>query len=463
MALWSALFGRGIQHFSQAFPGARDCTTAAMREAISDWFGLYYADTDIPEEDPCQRLACTIVAKLYKACFAEYIATIAVANKKSDFMRRCQRELDKSRKKAVQLAMIGGEAWLKPIPSRDRFTFGVVRRDAVAVLARDASGRVLDMVSTEQIPERGGWYTLLERRTVDVDGYLTIQNKLYFSRDNRSLGVAANLKDVPQYARLPLQYTFRLPIGNVGLVCLKMPVENTVDGSPDGVSVYAAASRLIHNINHNEWLMNQEFDNGAIRVIASADMLERNPHGGTKLPAGLFTGLDDDPDSVGITVFNPTLRDSSFLARKTEYLRNIESVLGIKRGILSAVEAAERTAKEITSSEGDYNLTIQDLWEMWEDANRETLQLCDTLGRMYQLCDSVAFDPQSDLAIEWGNGVLYDPDQEWAEIKWLVSAGMLKPELALAWKYDLPRETEQDLAAIRAKYMPEMEQLLSEG
>ena len=81
---------------------------------------------------------------------------------------------------------------------------------------------------------------------------------------------------------------------------------------------------------------------------------------------------------------------------------------------------------------------------------------------MYRLCDGASFDPQSDLTVSWGNGVLYDPNQEWTEIKWLVSSGVLKPELALAWKYDLPHETENDLAAIRAKYMPEMEQLLSE-
>ena len=39
-------------------------------------------------------------------------------------------------------------------------------------------------------------------------------------------------------------------------------------------------------------------------------------------------------------------------------------------------------------------------------------------------------------------------------------AGLLKPELALAKKYDLPCETPEDLAAIREKYMPEMKRLL---
>ena len=37
--------------------------------------------------------------------------------------------------------------------------------------------------------------------------------------------------------------------------------------------------------------------------------------------------------------------------------------------------------------------------------------------------------------------------------------GLLKPELALAWKFDLPSETEADLEAIRQKYMPELADL----
>ena len=45
----------------------------------------------------------------------------------------------------------------------------------------------------------------------------------------------------------------------------------------------------------------------------------------------------------------------------------------------------------------------------------------------------------------------------------MVEAGLLKPELALAKKYDLPSETPEDLAAIREKYMPEMVQLTAQA
>ena len=51
-------------------------------------------------------------------------------------------------------------------------------------------------------------------------------------------------------------------------------------------------------------------------------------------------------------------------------------------------------------------------------------------------------------------GVLYDRSRVWAEQQQMVASGLLRPEIALAWYYDLPAETEADLQAVREKYMP---------
>lgn len=464
MSLLGALLDRSLQDMAQAWPGVRDCTSAKMRAAIREWSALYYADAVTDQQDPCQRIPATVVNKLYKACFAEYEAEVLVKGGKGDYLARCQKGLDRQSKQAVQHAMIGGECWLKPVPAAGAMRWVVVPRDAVIVLGRDANGAVTDLLTAEQTAEVGRWYTLIERRTADEEGRLTLQNRLYRSEAAGSIGVQVPLGSLPRYACLQPAYTFPEAVGGIGMASLRIPTVNCVDGSADAVSVYAPAVGLIRNINHNEWLLNQEFDLGATRVFASDDLLrhEYDAAGtltGRQLPAGLFTALDEDPDRVGITIFSPALREQSFLARKTEYLRNVENVLGIKRGLLSEVEAAQRTATEVSSSAGDYSLTVQDLQQMWADADREALRLCDVLGRMYGLCGAEAFDPETGLSIDWGNGVLYDADKTWAEIMQMVSVGMLRPELALAWKYDLPHETPADLAKIRADYMPELDSL----
>ena len=101
------------------------------------------------------------------------------------------------------------------------------------------------------------------------------------------------------------------------------------------MSVYAAAVGLIHNIDRNEAELSGEFERGKSRLVVSADMLQKRTvtdGGGTvitrELKDEVFTGLDEDPDRMGITIFSPALREQSFLARKTEYLRNVESLIG---------------------------------------------------------------------------------------------------------------------------------------
>ena len=200
----------------------------------------------------------------------------------------------------------------------------------------------------------------------------------------------------------------------------------------------------------------------------SADMLQKRTvtdGGGTvitrELKDEVFTGLDEDPDRMGITIFSPALREQSFLARKTEYLRNVESLIGLKRGLLSDVEAAEKTATEVTSSAGDYNLTIIDFQRMWENAARDVLVLCGKLGRLYRVSGAVELSEDA-ATIDFGNGVLYDEGKTWTDYKAMVASGLLKPEIAVGWYFNLPTETPKDLEEVRARYMPEIE-VLSAG
>lgn len=456
MGLWNALFDSKVYSFEQAFPGSKDCTSAPMREAIKEWFALYFGSEPREKEDPCQQLPYTVVAKLYRTAFAEYELAVTGA-KEAFFASAVLPGLEAARKRAVQLALIGGEAWLKPVPlpQEKRFAFLPVRRDSVVVLARGPGGEATALGSAEVTREGGRVYTLLERRQASGQGAV-IESRLFCSQGGASLGAQVPLNSLEKYARL-LPRAVLPGVEGIGLARLALPMENCVDGSADPVSVYAAAVGLIHNINRNEWQLSREFEKGASRVIASADMMEKDKRGRFKLDEELFVGVDDDPEAVGITIFSPALREQSFLARKAEYLRNLETVMGIKRGLLGEVEAAQRTATEVTSSQGDYSLTLADLQGMWEAGARQALRLCEQLGRVYKLCGVERFDPEKDISIGWGNGILYDKDKDWAETLQLVQAGMLKPEIALAWRYDMPWRTPEDLAKVRARYMPRAE------
>lgn len=435
----------------------KDCTSQEMKAAIQEWFRLYYEWEATKDSDPCQRIAATVVNKLTKTCFGEY-----QASSKDEFVQSVLEALSICKREAMQLLLAGGEALIKPVPVGSEFVFHIVRRDNMLVFGRDVTGVPVDIGTSERSTLGSKFYTLLERRSVGPDGRLTIQNKLYCSYTEAHLGQQVPLETLERYATLPPEYTYPTRLGGLGLIHMKVPIENVVDGSRDGVAVYAAAVGLIHNIDRNEAQINGEFERGESRVIVSSTMTQRDSKGRRRLADNVFVGVDGDPEDIGINIFSPDLRIQEFHDRKREYLRNVETVIGIKRGLLSEVEAQERTAKEVTSSEGDYNLTIIDLQEVWSRAVKETVKLCGILGKLYKIpgAHEVAEDA---VTIDWGNGVLYDEDKTWQGYLDMVARGMLKPEIALGWRFGMPTETEADLAKIRAKYMPIMEQMMGDG
>jgi len=429
-----------IYDYQQAF-GAWDKTSRAMRKAIEGWFALYYNSEVTDRSDPCQRLAYTVVNKITKTVFGEYKLTCA-----DPVMGKYLAALDEKRKQALQLALVGGECYIKPCPTAQGFSFTLIPRNNVLVFARDASGVPTDIGTVERSTHGKYYYTLLERRTVDEKGMLTIQNRLYRALTSQSLGTAVPLSSHPGYAELPEAYTYGSPVGSVGLVQMKTPMVNCVDGSADGVAVYAAAAGLIRNIDRNEAQLSGEFERGESRVIVSADMLGKDG-----LEDHLFVGLDEDAERVGMTVFAPALREQSFLARKQEYLRNVESVIGLQRGMLSDANVEDRTATEITASAADYSLTVMDFQAMWQDALCRAARICAVLAELYGL----PLPKDTQVFADWGNGVLYDEEKTWQEYVAMVRDGLIKPEIALGWRFSMPTETPEQLNAIRDKYMPQ--------
>lgn len=403
-------------YLEQAF-GRGDVTSARMQAAIREWLNLYYG-TQSPGEDAADRLAVLVVSKLCRTVFAEYESGTTEA------LAPSLQALDAVRVQAMQYALVGGECLLKPVLHGRGFDFVPIRRDCYAPLGRDAHGALTGVGTMEVLRHDGR-------------GYLP-------------------LAALPATAQL--QPSLLLPgVRGVGLAALRTPLLNCVDGGPDAVAVYAPAAGLMHSAARLEYQMRQEFENGASRVFASEDLLREDGYGRRTLQDDLFIGLPDDPANVGVTVYSPQLRVEQFLARKQDILRSCESLIGFKRGILSEVEAAERTATEITSSEGDYNLTIQELQAMWQNGAGQALELCAALGKVYGM-PGLSFDAGKDLTMDWGDGVLFDRTRTWNEYMSMVTSGLLRPELALAWYFDLPHADAAQLAKIRKELMPQAAQ-----
>lgn len=416
-----------------------DRTTKAMRSAIETWFSLYYGVAG-EEEDTCQRVAYAVVSKLCRSIFGEYSVRCD-----DPFLRQVAEALDSVKMSAMQLALVGGECYLKPVPGNTGFSFTVVPRDRILIFARNAEGQPTDVGTVATSTDGKFYYTLLERRTVDEKGFLTIENKLLRSSSADTMGQPVPLALCPEFKDLPEKYTYPEPVGSVGLVQLKTPMVNCVDGSDDGVSLYAAAVGLIRNIDRNEAQLCGEFERGQSRILVSKDLLLAG-----QLQEHVFVGLDEDPERVGISIFSPELRQQSYLDRKQEYLRSVETVIGLQRGTLCDINLSQRTATEIAASQQEHNLTAMDFQAVWERTLGQTLALCALLGKLYRLGQ-----PENvQVTVDWGNGMVRDEEQTWLNYMDMVKAGILLPEVALGWRFNLPADTEEQRAEIRRKFMP---------
>lgn len=349
--------------------GAEDGSSPAMKRAIAQWLQLYY------NGDSPLQLPYTIVRKLIRAVFAEY---------------SCGQDLKAlPHQKALELALIGGECYLKPIVG-DSIAWRAVSRGDVLVFARDADGEPTDLGLMEKSRLGRHWFALLERRTLDESGFLTVTNRLFRAGNPSDTGREVSLKSHPAYAHLPARYAYPQSLGGIGLVRLKMPMVNCIDGSQEGVSIYAPAVDLMGAIAENEAQLRREFANGSSRLVVSRDMLRDG-----QLQDDVFVALDESPETVGVTVFAPQLREQSYLNRQQAYLRAVENVIGLKRGLLSQVEAVDRTATEITSSEGEYMSTIWELRRVWEAAAEGAMALEARLTA----------GSAAPVEIAWGDGV----------------------------------------------------------
>lgn len=448
MAILSALRKLNIaQSLEDAF-SSPDTTSDEMQKAIGTWFDLYFDIEPGHDIDSATRIPYVVVDGLYKACFGEYGLTLEEKGPKDERMTAALENLGEIQAEAFQQAMIGGEGFIKPILDGDAFRFGFIPRNCYVVLERDGAGNITSLGTSEATVKGKHYYTLLERRTV-ADGKLTIENRLFKSTDASYIGERADGELAELYENL--QQTVVLPIDNLGLAHIKMPMVNCVDGSKNGVSVYAAATEEILTLYWHENRTNDEYELTQPHMAISVDLLDKDEYGRVKPIPKYIKSFDRAPTEVGTFTYNPTPNQNQLEARANQILRNIENLIGLRRGVLSHVESDDRTATEVQASSARYALVIADLQKSWETAIDEVMEVCNALGQIYLGWDGSNYSSPS---ISWGNGVLYDEDKEFQRLFALVQAGWLMPEYLIEWM-EIHAIDEKRIAEVREKFMPQ--------
>lgn len=197
------------------------------------------------------------------------------------------------------------------------------------------------------------YYTRVERHYF-TNGNLTIENKCYHSQSQSDIGQNCSLEEIAEWANIlpgPITYP---GMTEMDFGYYQNPIENKVDGSSCGVSVYESAEKLIRKADVQGARLDWEYDSGE-RAIHVDQRALKNKGGRTFLPRlkqRLYKGLnlEDGKDKELYKEYSPEMRDEAFRRGLEEYKREIEFNVGLSYGDLSDAQEVDKTATEVLAS-----------------------------------------------------------------------------------------------------------------
>lgn len=197
------------------------------------------------------------------------------------------------------------------------------------------------------------YYTRVERHYF-TNGNLTIENKCYHSQSRSDIGQSCSLEEIAEWSNIlpgPITYP---GMTEMDFGYYQNPIENKIDGSSCGVSVYESAENLIRKADVQGARLDWEYDSGE-RAIHVDQRALKNKGGKTYLPRlkkRLFVGLnlEDGKDKELYKEYSPEMRDEAFRRGLEEYKREIEFNVGLAYGDLSDAQEVDKTATEVLAS-----------------------------------------------------------------------------------------------------------------
>lgn len=244
----------------------------------------------------------------------------------------------------LQHGLCSGAMVIKPLGAGDKVQY-VPQSDFVPI-EYDARGRLTKVIfpETKKISHTE-YLTRLEFHSLDSINGLTITNRAFRSSTPDMLGREISLAEVSDWADLPPEINFPKMFRNAFGYYVN-PIDNSIDGSHAGVSVFDCAEHLIRLSDIQFGRIDWEFESGARRLNVDIQALAEMENGGVQM-SKLYNGISIED---AYHEFSPALRQADFISGLDEYKRNIEFAVGLSYGDISNPQNVEKTATEIRSA-----------------------------------------------------------------------------------------------------------------
>lgn len=328
--------------------------TQAMIDAINDWKNMLSGKADWCESYvESLRLEEGICREFADAALVEMEMQILNNEQLDKTLKKAAVDLNKKMQNGLAL----GSLVLRPL-GPDKFEY--ITADKMIPISFDDDGKPNDIafLSVKRVGENN-YYFRLERHYF-TNGNLTIENNCYHSQSRSDIGQRCELENVPEWANIQPGPIIYPGMTQMDFGYYQNPVENKIDESGCGVSIYESAIGLIRKADRQAARLDWEYESGE-RAIHVDERALKHSKGKTNLPKlsnRLYRGLnlDDGKDKELFKEYSPQMRDEAYKRGLEECKREIEFNVGLAYGDLSDVQNVEKTATEVlTSKTRKYN------------------------------------------------------------------------------------------------------------
>lgn len=418
----------------------KTASTTEMVEAISLWSDMY--------QNAAPWLGPTVKSLNLPSAIASEIARLTTIELKSEItgspraemLNSAYRKVLSNLRRFLEYGCAKGSLVLKPYIDGKEIAVDFVQADQFYPCTFDNAGNITAIVFVERIQNGDAYFTRLEHHSLTGTDY-TIRNRAFRSNNKSGLGMEIPLSNVEAWATLEPSTT----IQNVTKPLygyFRVPIANTIDQtSPMGVSVFSRAVGLIKEADKQYSRLLWEYEGSELAIDASIDLF-KHKDGKLILPKGkerLYRTYDvaaDGSGDMGMKYFSPAIRDESLVNGLNRLYQRIEFNVGLAYGTISDPQNVDKTAEEIRTSKQRSYALITDMQSALQTALIDLIDAMDAWATLGDLTPRGKYD----ISFEWGDSVLVDTQSEQTIRMQEVSAGLIKPEHYLMWRYGISEE-----------------------
>lgn len=449
-------------------------TSNLMDDAINLWLAMYQNKPPWlggPSNVKCLNLPGAISEELARLVLTEFEFTVS-GSERAEFIQASMDNFLENFSSTVELWCALGGIAIKPYaagdgPVPDTICLDVVQTNRFYPTAFNSNKEVTGAVFIETKRLGDYLFTRLEYHSLVGDHY-TVVNKAFrserlnttYTEDDLILNVShplleeVSLESVDEWKGLE-------PVVEIDgidrplFVYIKVPKANNVDPhSPLGVSVYSRAIDVLEEIDKQFSRVLWEYKATEAAIDADISLFKTDKAGNPILPEGqerLFRNYDFEGSehSGFLKEFLPTIRDTSLFNGLNELLRKAEFLCDLAYGTLSDPNNVAKTATEIKSSKQRSYTSVNAMQKAWDRGLDNLVAIMDILCTLYNIVPP----GESEVTCSWGDGVLEDTEVEYQRRMQMVSAGLMRKSVFLAWYFGCSEEE-----AIE-NYMPEDSEL----